>query len=464
MEFKISLCIPTYRRYEKFLKKNIELYLKNPYIDEIIISDETGEDIEIIKEQYKEEAKLKLFKNENILGAFLNKKKSVSFANNEWICLIDSDNYAPISYFESWLEYIKINGIDNKYVYLPIGSIPQSNHPGFNYEMFNNIKINKRNICSLEINGITECLLNTGNYIVNKNNYLETANNFLNELHTECYALDVLFKNALLLLNDSTLVIVPNMKYHHIVHDGSYFIEKQNTYERIRNTLVYVYNNLFKFYNINYIMSLKKWQNKIKQTNELLYNCSEFEKENDEWVKFPIGMGWSFINYNKNNFVGEHSKLVLCAINPTTDQIRRPYMTNRKKILNTLEKNNIKNVYLHSTEYFDILSDYKFIISPEGNGIDCHRHYEALIYGCIPIVEDNPLTREKYNNLPILFTNDYSEITEKYLTEMYDEMLNREYVFTKLFLNNYNEEEQNQIKNNGNYWSQKLSGKKWYNV
>ena len=36
-----------------------------------------------------------------------------------------------------------------------------------------------------------------------------------------------------------------------------------------------------------------------------------------------------------------------------------------------------------------MLSKYKFIISPEGNGIDCHRHYEAILCGCIPIIEYN---------------------------------------------------------------------------
>lgn len=465
MHPKISLCIPTYNRYEKFLKKNIDLYLENPYIDEIIISDETGEDIELLKYKYTNEPKLKLFKNEKILGAFLNKNKAVSYAKNEWVCLIDSDNYAPESYFKSWLEYINHNGIDNKTIYMPIGTIPQQNHNGFDYEMFQDMKINKKNISyfSFYEDSIFLCLLNTGNYIFNKTNYLES--NYINSLHDKCKALDVFFKNLLLLINDSKFIIVPNMMYNHIVHDDSYYIKTSDSLIDIDNIIRTLYMNISQVYHFNYKMTLKNWQNKTKQIKEILYNCSEFKYKNDEWVSFPIGMGWSFINYpNKLDFIGEHSRLVLCSINSETDQIRRPFKKNRKSILENLENNNILNYYLETSNYFDSLKKYKFIISPEGNGIDCHRHYESLIYGCIPIVEDNPLLREKYKDLPILFTNDYSEITEKYLNEKYEIMLNQLYDFSKLFLSNYNREEQREIKTNGNYWSLQLSGKKWYDT
>ena len=39
-----SLCIPTINRYDDFLSKYLPLYLDNEHIDEIIISDENGED------------------------------------------------------------------------------------------------------------------------------------------------------------------------------------------------------------------------------------------------------------------------------------------------------------------------------------------------------------------------------------------------------------------------------------
>lgn len=39
-----SVCIPTMNRYDNYLSKFLPLYLKNNLIDEIIISDENGND------------------------------------------------------------------------------------------------------------------------------------------------------------------------------------------------------------------------------------------------------------------------------------------------------------------------------------------------------------------------------------------------------------------------------------
>lgn len=40
-----SLCIPTMNRFDSYLKNNLEKYLQNNLIDEIVISDENGNDI-----------------------------------------------------------------------------------------------------------------------------------------------------------------------------------------------------------------------------------------------------------------------------------------------------------------------------------------------------------------------------------------------------------------------------------
>lgn len=215
-----------------------------------------------------------------------------------------------------------------------------------------------------------------------------------------------------------------------------------------------------------YKMTLAQWQMKLKHKEKLLYNCSECDKLNDEWVNFPIGMCYQFINYDGDIMktqIGLHQNIVLCAVSKNTDKRRRFVTKNRESILNTLKNNDINNIFIDASNYFDLLPSYKFIISPEGNGIDCHRHYEALMAGCIPIVENHPGIKEKYGDCPILYTDDYSEITIQYLKKKYDEMINKEYDFSRLFINNYDQKTQNEIKKNGNYWSCKLTGKKWYN-
>ena len=46
-----SLCIPTLNRFDEYLKINLPKYLDNKLIDEIIISDENGNDINKIKKK-----------------------------------------------------------------------------------------------------------------------------------------------------------------------------------------------------------------------------------------------------------------------------------------------------------------------------------------------------------------------------------------------------------------------------
>jgi hypothetical protein len=101
-------------------------------------------------------------------------------------------------------------------------------------------------------------------------------------------------------------------------------------------------------------------------------------------------------------------------------------------------------------------------VSPEGNGIDCHRHYEALFSGCIPIIERNPLTEQKYSGCPILWTVDYSEITPDYLALKYQEMSQQVYDFSRLFLGYYSPETQADIKRCGNYWMVRLGRAPFY--
>lgn len=214
-----------------------------------------------------------------------------------------------------------------------------------------------------------------------------------------------------------------------------------------------------------YSMTLLEWQNYEKPCSELLYNCSEFKYQNDEWVDFPIGMGWKFIHHKglKSLPNGDHANLVLCAISSHTDRRRRPE-NGRDAIQKKLNTNGIPNTFFFSSnDYFHILPNYKFVISPEGNGIDCHRHYEALMAGAIPIVETHAGISEKYAGCPVLFTKDYSEINKSYLDKQYEIMKTKVYDFSKLILSNYENEIQNEIKANGNYWSERLSGQKWYN-
>ena len=82
-------------------------------------------------------------------------------------------------------------------------------------------------------------------------------------------------------------------------------------------------------------------------------------------------------------------------------------------------------------------SKYSFVVSPFGNGLDCHRTWEALVLGCIPIVKTSGIDN-LYDNLPVLIINDWSDITEELLMKVIGDFKKKhekgEYKYDKLTL------------------------------
>lgn len=70
-------------------------------------------------------------------------------------------------------------------------------------------------------------------------------------------------------------------------------------------------------------------------------------------------------------------------------------------------------------------SEYAFVLSPHGNGLDCHRTWEALALGCIPIVKTSALD-PMYEGLPILIVNEWHDITRELLDQTQKEYAERE--------------------------------------
>ena len=63
------------------------------------------------------------------------------------------------------------------------------------------------------------------------------------------------------------------------------------------------------------------------------------------------------------------------------------------------------------------LSQSKFMICPRGNAIDCHRNWEVLYMRRVPVMKRHPYLELLYKDLPILFVDKYSDVTEKLLKE-----------------------------------------------
>lgn len=76
--------------------------------------------------------------------------------------------------------------------------------------------------------------------------------------------------------------------------------------------------------------------------------------------------------------------------------------------------------------YYEKIASYKFVASPEGNGIDCHRTWEAMHLKCVPIVLRNTTTAFfEQIGLPILTIENWDEVEkfdENFLENKYREL------------------------------------------
>jgi len=57
------------------------------------------------------------------------------------------------------------------------------------------------------------------------------------------------------------------------------------------------------------------------------------------------------------------------------------------------------------------MKEYEFCICPEGNGVDCHRFWEALYLKCVPIVINSPFIETLLRNrIPLVVLNKWEDL------------------------------------------------------
>jgi hypothetical protein len=86
--------------------------------------------------------------------------------------------------------------------------------------------------------------------------------------------------------------------------------------------------------------------------------------------------------------------------------------------------------------YYSQIASHRFVLSPEGNGIDCYRTWEALYLGAVPIVMVSS-SMSAFRDLPILFTEDYSELSEDYLERRWEEMSSASFEIDRILTSYY---------------------------
>jgi|688.fasta_scaffold282099_2 hypothetical protein len=78
------------------------------------------------------------------------------------------------------------------------------------------------------------------------------------------------------------------------------------------------------------------------------------------------------------------------------------------------------NSNLQYKEYLREIKSHKFTISPEGNGLDCHRTWEILMMKRVPILKRCGSLEKLYKNMPVLFVDKWEDLQYLSLDSLFE--------------------------------------------
>lgn len=161
------------------------------------------------------------------------------------------------------------------------------------------------------------------------------------------------------------------------------------------------------------------------------------EISSDFMIPTPIGL--NIFPYTpdtiKNNITfANRNKLLYIKIGTNSNPFQRKYIKN----LILKQCPNVNNEeFGNRTDYFKGLQEHIFCLCPPGNGKDTHRVWEALAFGCIPIVEKSNMNDYYATLFPILVVERWSTITEQFLLNKYEELKSKKWRYDLLDVDNW---------------------------
>ena len=146
--------------------------------------------------------------------------------------------------------------------------------------------------------------------------------------------------------------------------------------------------------------------------------------ENPRVSPIPIGIAnprWSHGNQDRfSRIIEENNKkdnLFYANFNVSTNASERIDCYKKIGVEPFIKYPNAESISAHDEfvnktqeQYLRKISKSYFTVSPDGNGKDCHKTWEAIYMKSIPIVKDSYFARQfKEKGIPLLIINDWSE-------------------------------------------------------
>ena len=204
-----------------------------------------------------------------------------------------------------------------------------------------------------------------------------------------------------------------------------YFIK--TIHPKIKNPYVLITHN-------SDIPVTKNYLSLLKDTKLLAWFGQNIDFDHPKLHPLPIGIAnpeWPHGNlslWSKNLELPPLDRNFKIYVNFSPDTHPR-----RREILKKIDNNPLYCV-TESKDlegYIEDLRSYQFVLSPRGNGLDCHRTWEALYMGAIPIVETSKLD-PLFDDLPVIIIDRFEDLTHEYLVEAYENLQKRIFKKDKL--------------------------------
>lgn len=191
----------------------------------------------------------------------------------------------------------------------------------------------------------------------------------------------------------------------------------------------------------------EKYQPFFEDAKIIKWFAQNVSVENEKLVPIPIGVENRYwyvkrtldekLFFNVSKMEHQRNKLAYLNIALHTFEEERKFVRNffrKKSFVVYGGKKSFSN-------YLKDLKRHRFCISPSGNGVDCHRTWESLLMGSIPVVRPIVKSTGKraygneflYKNLPVIIVNDWEEVTEDFLEKKFEEISNMKVDLSRLY-------------------------------
>lgn len=207
---ELSLCITTFNRFT-YLPESFAQVINHPRITEIILMDDCS-DMETFKQVEGLKSlspKIKVYRQAANRGMGRNKADAISYAENEWALIFDSDNIIG----EDYINALPID-LMQQVIYQPDAAMPH-----FDFRKFRGGGYRADKIRNLIKQPMFNTMLNACNYVVHRDEYIR-----IYQENPEHKASDTVWMAYLWLKAGNGFYVVPRMEYFHRVHDQSGFL------------------------------------------------------------------------------------------------------------------------------------------------------------------------------------------------------------------------------------------------